>query len=122
MHANTQRQLLILSYTYNYTIIYIQHNTFQGIVITNGTKTYTVFTYRCDDIQWANGNSTVIGFNAGGTYYVNHPLSATPEASDIDCQRSPLSIWNNIVYDVNPMGSNISISPPLGGMLICIIL
>ena len=57
------------------------HNTFQSIVITNGTKTYAVFTYHCDDINWANGNFTVIGFNAGGTSYENYPLSGTPDAS-----------------------------------------
>ena len=92
-----------------------QRNTFQGIVITNGTKTYAVFTYRCDDIQWETSNTTVIGFNAGGTSYDNHPLSGTPDAVNIDCENSPQSIWNNIVYDVNPLGSNSSATPPLRG-------
>ena len=93
----------------------VQHNTFQAVVITNGTKTYTVFTYHCDDINWANGNSTVIGFNAGGTSYENHPFSGTPDASDIDCESYPPSLWNNLVYDVNPLGSNSSILPPREG-------
>ena len=84
-------------------------------MITNGTKTYAVYIYHCDDTTWAHGNSTVIGFNAGGTSYDNHPLSGTPDASDIDCERLPLSPWNNVVYDVNPLGSNSSVTPPLGG-------
>ena len=84
-------------------------------MITNGTKTYAVFTYHCDDINWANGNFTGIGFNAGGTSYENHPFSGTPDASDIDCESYPPSLWNNIVYDVNPLGSNSSIIPPSGG-------
>lgn len=84
-------------------------------MITNGTKTYAVFTYRCDDITWTNGNNTVIGFNAGGTSYANHPLSASEDVVDIDCERFPDSVWNNVVYDVNPLGSNSSLIPPLGG-------
>ena len=86
-------------------------------MITNGTKTYAVFTYHCDDINWANGNFTVIGFNAGGTSYENHPFSGTPDASDIDCESYPPSLWNNLVYDVNPLGSNSSIIPPREGNL-----
>ena len=34
---------------------------------------------------------------------------------DIDCERFPDSVWNNVVYDVNPLGSNSSLIPPLGG-------
>ena len=93
----------------------MQHNTFQGIVITNGTKTYAVYTYHCDDITWAHGNNTVIGFNAGGTFFANHPLSGSENASHIDCESFPASVWHNVVYDVNPGGSNSSISAPLGG-------
>ena len=85
-------------------------------MITNGTKTYAVFTYHCDDITWASpGNNTVIGFYTGGTSYENHPLSGTPDASDIDCESYPPSLWNNIVYDVNPLGSNDTNPPPTGG-------
>ena len=96
-------------------LICTQHNTFQAVIITNGTKTYAVFTYHCDDINWVNGNNTVIGFNAGGTSYDNHPLSAGPDAGNIDCESYPPSLWNNVVYDVNPLGSNSSATPPFGG-------
>ena len=77
-----------------------QRNTFQGIVITDGSKTYAVYIYLCDDIQWSDGS--VIGFNAGGSYFANHPLSDTIAARDIDCVNSPGSEWNNVVYDLNP--------------------
>ena len=77
-----------------------QSNTFQGIVITNRSKTYAVYTYHCDDMQWSDGS--VIGFNAGGSYYANHPLSDSIEACDIDCVHSPGSEWNNVVYDLTP--------------------
>ena len=88
---------------------YSQTNTFQGIVITDGNKTYAVYTYHCDDVQWSDGS--VIGFNAGGSYYKNHPLSDSLAARDIDCVHSPGSEWNNVVYDVNPNGT-VTIVPP----------
>ena len=90
-----------------------QHNTFQGIVITDGTKTYAVYTYHCNDVQWSDGS--VIGFNAGGSYYVNHPLSDSISARDIDCVHSPESEWNNVVYDVNPSGTVTTVPPALTG-------
>ena len=81
-------------------------------MITNGSKTYAVYTYHCNDVQWSDGS--VIGFNAGGSYYANHPLSDSIEARDIDCVHSPESEWNNVVYDVNPNGTITSPPAPTG--------
>ena len=94
-----------------------QTNTFQGIVITDGNKTYAVYTYHCDDVEWSDGS--VIGFNAGGSYYANHPLSDSLAARDIDCVHSPESEWNNVVYDVNPNGTTIYGPPVLSGRFVC---
>ena len=91
----------------------LQRNTLQGIVITDGNKTYAVYTYHCNDVQWSDGS--VIGFNAGGSYYVNHPLSDSISARDIDCVHSPESEWNNVVFDVNPNGTVTTVPPALTG-------
>ena len=87
-------------------------------MITNGTKTYAVYTYHCGDIQWSEGS--VIGFNAGGSYYVNHPLSDSIEARDIDCVHHPESEWNNVVYDVNPNGTIPIIPQTVTGYAVCV--
>ena len=84
-------------------------------MITDGNKTYAVYTYHCDDVQWSDGS--VIGFNAAGSYYTNHPLSGLISARDIDCVHSPGSEWNNVVYDVNPNGTTIFEPPPLSGLI-----
>ena len=76
----------------------LQTNTFQGIVITNGASSYAVFTYECGDINW--GDQATIGFKATGSFYRNHPYSASRAAS-IDCVNSPNSQWNNVVYRLN---------------------
>ena len=46
--------------------------------MTDTFRTYAVFIYKCGDIQWSGLNQNqgaVIGFDAEGNYYGNHPLS-----------------------------------------------
>ena len=77
----------------------MQSNTFEGIVITNGTKSYAVFTYQCPEVEWSDG--AVIGFNAGFEYFGNHPLSGLVQSSVIDCVH-PNVEWNNVIFDLTP--------------------
>ena len=81
----------------------LQNNTFQAIVITNGTKSYAVYTYKCGELQWSN--EATIGFNAGGEFYDNHPLSGEPHANSIACVHiGDNTTWNNVIYDLVPDG------------------
>lgn len=50
-------------------------------------------------MNWSAG--AVIGFNAAGDYYQNHPLSETLSASEIGCLALPQTV-NNVVYDLVP--------------------
>ena len=78
-----------------------QNNTVQGLLITNGTKTYAVFTYKCRTLNWA-GNA-VIGFNAGGDYFENHPLAGLITSNLVSCvHQFDNSEWNNVIYDLVP--------------------
>ena len=72
-----------------------QTNTFQGIVITNGYQSYTVFTYRCGLMGWAA--DAVIGFKAANNLYQNHNLSGN-SARLIACQNSAVTSWYNVLY------------------------
>ena len=74
---------------------YTQTNTFQGILITNGFQSYTVFTYRCLLIQWS-GNA-VIGFRATGNFNENHAISGG-DSSNVSCLNTLKSSWTNIIY------------------------
>ena len=50
---------------------------------------------------WTDG--AVIGFNAGGELFQNHPLSGDLESRLIGCvHRSVGSDWNNVVFDLSP--------------------
>ena len=69
-----------------------QENTYQAILITDGTHSYAVFTYKCGLLQWGEG--AIIGFNAPGEFYHNQELSYP----GIDCVNYPTSVWTNIVY------------------------
>ena len=78
-----------------------QNNTVQGLLITDGEKTYAVFTYKCGTLNWA-GNA-VIGFNAGGDYFTNHPLSGLTTSNLVACiHQFEGSEWNNIIYNLIP--------------------
>ena len=85
-----------------YMIIYIntsipQTNTFQGILITNGFQSYTVFTYRCTLLQWS-GDAT-IGFRAAGEFFENYAISGN--ASSVGCENADSSSWTNIIYQLS---------------------
>ena len=67
-------------------------NTFQAILITDGTSSISIFTYKCGLLEWDNGVS--IGYNAAGDAYDNYD----PSSSDIACENDPGSDWNNVLY------------------------
>ena len=67
-------------------------NTFQAILITDGTSSISIFTYKCGLLEWDNG--VTIGYNAAGDPYDNHD----PSSSDVACENDPGSDWNNVVY------------------------
>ena len=86
-------------------------NTFQGILITNGTKSYSVFTYECDQLEWSD--EAVIGYNAGGEYNATHPLSGTLLANAVDCLHSNINVTlNNIIYNLVRGELNEGSTPP----------
>ena len=52
-------------------------------------------------MEWTDG--AVIGYNAGGDLFQNHPLSGDLESKLIGCvHRTNGSLWNNVVYDLSP--------------------
>ena len=72
-------------------------------MITNGTKSYAVYTYKCGDLEWS-GDAT-IGFNAPPDDYYNHPLSEADISTDeVACVHVD-SAWNNVIIDLelNPL-------------------
>ena len=73
------------------------------MLVTDGIKeSFAIFTFKCGSLGWS-GRATV-GFNAGGSYYANHPLSGSQLSTTIACA-NPNSTWNNIVYDLTTIES-----------------
>ena len=54
--------VLFCFFTGVYTLLFLQANTFQAVIATDGQKTFALFIY--GDIEWGD-NDTTIGFNAG---------------------------------------------------------
>ena len=78
-----------------------QENTYQALVITDGSESYTIFTYKCDLTQWSGlWNYPTIGYNAAGTLFENHPLAGREEANQIDCDSNG-SQYSNVVYKIS---------------------
>ncbi len=78
-----------------------QENTFQAIVITNYTSSYSVFTYRCGDLNSPGFYyKSSVGINAGSSFSYNHPMSGTNDITNIACT-NPSSQWNNIAYQLH---------------------
>uniref|UniRef100_A0A1X7V3D2 Uncharacterized protein n=1 Tax=Amphimedon queenslandica TaxID=400682 RepID=A0A1X7V3D2_AMPQE len=77
-----------------------QSNYFQAIVVVQGRRTYSIFTYRCGLIRWTTYGAG-IGFSVNGTFYEKHPLSNNASlAVNIDCDGA-ISGWNNVVYRID---------------------
>jgi len=83
-------------YVVDTSLHFVQTNTFQGVVVSDGSRSYAVFIYRCGLMEW-NGRA-IIGFNANGSLYQNHRLAGTFSAKNIACLNSPDAIWSNVVY------------------------
>ena len=85
-----------------------QENTFEAILITDGTYSYTIFTYKCGLMGWDNG--ATIGFKGSGDFFVNND----PSTSAVACLNDPKSHYSNIIY----LLSNTSSEIPLPGIVL----
>lgn len=101
-----------------------QANTFQAVLITDGTKSYAVHIYKCGEMEW--GDESTIGFNAGADYFENHPITGHFQSHLIAClQESYGSLIKNEIYDLvpNPESLILGAVPPYHttiGMYVCL--
>ena len=61
-------------------------------MITDGTYSYAIFTYKCGLLEWDNG--VTIGFKASGDFYANND----PSSADVACLNTPESEYSNVIY------------------------
>ena len=80
-------------------ILQLTTNTFQGVIITDGSTSYAVFLYHCPSMEWS-GNA-VIGWQASSFYYRNHPLSGTSDAKQVACLNTTTSSYNAVVFKLS---------------------
>ena len=77
----------------------MQTNTYQGVLVTDGTTSYAVFIYQCGLMGWSGYAS--IGYYAVGNFSQNHPLANSVSANTIACVNLPTSVWSNVVYQLS---------------------
>ncbi len=74
-------------------------NTFQAVVITDGSLSFALFIYRCGEMDWF-GVPTVIGFIAETSFFANHRLADSGDAREIACRNSNDTVWSNVLYQI----------------------
>ena len=93
-----------------------QRNTFQAIIVTDGTETYAVFSYKCDLLQWTGyWRHTAVGYSVQAAdtstdfdQFVNHPLSLRSFINDVACQNMENNIsWSNLVYKIGESNTTV---------------
>ena len=94
-----------LSSMVNFSLSHLQTNTFQGIIITNGVKSYAVFIYQCGALT--SHNNGTIGYNADGSFFHNYPLSGSGRVLEAACLNHPSTVWSNLVYSLTPSSGKV---------------
>ena len=80
----------------------LQTNTFQGVLVTDYSRSFAVFTYNCGDLDFSNG--ATIGFSSGDGLFANHPAIQRGSALSIACLNQPVTPWVNVVYELTREG------------------
>ena len=60
-------------------------NTYQGILVGNGTITYSIFTYTCGEIEWSSigTEAAVVGYNIHGDFFRNEIGSGLSSVGEV---------------------------------------
>jgi hypothetical protein len=74
-------------------------NTFQGILVTDFSRSFAVFTYKCGDLTFSGG--ATIGFATEDGLFANHIATIRGSAQSIACLNMPSSPWVNVVYEIS---------------------
>ena len=74
--------------------MFLQHNTFQMVLMTNGSTSYTVFLY--NSMNW--GNSAGIGFTNGSSFYTLAGGEGVSTLSDVAFLPTASNVAVNGVY------------------------
>ena len=88
--------------------------------MTQGYKSYAVFTYKCESLSWLS--PATIGFNAPPNFFETHPLTGLDLAPDLIACVHQESVWNNVIFDLEQSDIVLSMTPAPDqsiGMTLC---
>ena len=94
--------MIMCSNNSNRFYLQLQANTYQAIVITDGTQSYAVYTYNCQLMEWSGlFTHAVVGYNAFGQDFENHPLSGSADINNIACENQEHNTaWSNQIFKI----------------------
>ena len=77
-------------------LYYLQTNTFQAVLATNGSTSFALFIYKCGDLDWSGG--ATVGYGASTEMFSNHRLSGTGNVILISCLNTPENPYSTVTY------------------------
>ena len=84
----------------------MQTYTFQGMLVTDLSNSYAIFTYYCGDLSYSE-HDAAIGYTIDRDLREIHEVSYRGEGPHtIACSNHPKSPWVNIVYNLTDNGKN----------------
>ena len=90
--------LFCLASIRSFILLYTQSNTYQGVLITDGEVSYTIFIYRCGLLH--SGAIGAIGYYINGTHFQEHSLSHSVLSTTVACLGNN-SDWSALMYPLN---------------------
>ena len=76
------------------------------MVITDGSRSYAVFLYKCGLLQWSGLDNfyrhAVIGYNMNGQF-INHPRAGMSAVRNVVCANSPATPWSTLIYPIGDL-------------------
>ena len=87
-----------------YWLIFLQSSTFQAVIASGDTRTFTIFTYQCGMLHLCCFRGPIpasIGFGAELDFFENHNLSMTENVDDIACLNEEYSEWSSVLYQIS---------------------
>ena len=93
-----------------------QRNTFQAIIISDGERTFAVFTYNCDMLEWTGQyEHAVVGYSVGEGVDDNFPrfdnygLSGQSNVNLVACSNEHVGVqWSNLVYKIGDISGDVA--------------
>ena len=91
-------RLPMLLVTAHWNFLLSQRNSYQAVLVTDGSRSYSLFLYHCDLLH---STGAAIGYFSSGNFFENHKLSLQPNSNEVACGNRSDSDWTTLLYTLH---------------------